>query len=372
VSGICLNMIVKDEAENIERCLASVRDHVSAWVIVDTGSTDGTQDLVRAALEGIPGELHERPWVNFAHNRSEALRLARGKAEYVLILDADWTLNVEPGALDDLTADSYMIRHVGSTEHWMKALVRDEHDWFYVGAVHEYIDTRYAEERSENLLGVSFDRWGGVGGDRTGRWERDLELLTAEVERDPDDTRSRFYLAQTYRDLDRPREAIEHYAARAEMGGWDEEVYNALLQVGMLKANLDDWGGGLAALVDAWETRPSRLEAIYELAWRLRVRGSLQTAYSLLDRVVDPRRAAPVPDDILFVQPWVYRYGLLVEYTIAALGVGDHEGALTACDTLLAMDDLPEAYRSQTRANRLKAIDHKARAMAERRGFVVR
>jgi len=47
---ICLCMIVKNEAAVIERCLASVRPLIDTWVISDTGSTDGTQDLIRADL----------------------------------------------------------------------------------------------------------------------------------------------------------------------------------------------------------------------------------------------------------------------------------------------------------------------------------
>ena len=40
---ICLNMIVKNEAHVIRRCLDSVRPHITHWVIVDTGSTDRTR-----------------------------------------------------------------------------------------------------------------------------------------------------------------------------------------------------------------------------------------------------------------------------------------------------------------------------------------
>jgi glycosyltransferase involved in cell wall biosynthesis len=69
---ICLNMIVKNEAPVIGRCLASVRPLIDQWVIVDTGSTDGTQALIREALADLPGVLIERPWVDFAHNRNEA------------------------------------------------------------------------------------------------------------------------------------------------------------------------------------------------------------------------------------------------------------------------------------------------------------
>ena len=86
---ICLSMIVKNESPVIHRCLASVRPWIDHWVIVDTGSSDGTQDQVRAALAGVPGSLHERPWQDFAHNRNEALDLARAQADYVLFIDAD-------------------------------------------------------------------------------------------------------------------------------------------------------------------------------------------------------------------------------------------------------------------------------------------
>ena len=57
---VCLNMIVKNEAPVIDRCLASVKLLVDSWVIVDTGSSDGTQDRVRSLKAGVPGELHER------------------------------------------------------------------------------------------------------------------------------------------------------------------------------------------------------------------------------------------------------------------------------------------------------------------------
>ena len=63
---ICLTMIVKNESQVIRRCIDSVKDYISYWVIVDTGSTDGTQDLIKEIMTeyNIPGELHERPWVD--------------------------------------------------------------------------------------------------------------------------------------------------------------------------------------------------------------------------------------------------------------------------------------------------------------------
>ena len=60
---ICLNMIVKNERANLERCLGSVAPYIACWMIGDTGSTDGTQDFIRSffAARNIPGELHSFP-----------------------------------------------------------------------------------------------------------------------------------------------------------------------------------------------------------------------------------------------------------------------------------------------------------------------
>ena len=52
-------MIVRNEAPIIERCLESVMKFIDHWVIVDTGSTDGTQQLIQQVLRNVPGELIE-------------------------------------------------------------------------------------------------------------------------------------------------------------------------------------------------------------------------------------------------------------------------------------------------------------------------
>ena len=108
--SICLCMIVKNEAPVIRRCLDSVRPLIDHWVIVDTGSTDGTQEIIRTHMAGLPGTLHERPWVDFAHNRSESLALARPHADYSLVIDADDFLEpVDRSSEAELTQDCYTL-----------------------------------------------------------------------------------------------------------------------------------------------------------------------------------------------------------------------------------------------------------------------
>lgn len=138
---LCLNMIVKDEAHIITRCLASVLPLIDTWVIVDTGSTDGTQAVIQEFFSALPGELIERPWVNFAHNRTEALEFARGKAGYLLIMDADDTLEIAQGfELPPLTADAYCLEiHYAGHAYRRRQLIRSTLPWHYVGVLHEYL-----------------------------------------------------------------------------------------------------------------------------------------------------------------------------------------------------------------------------------------
>jgi glycosyltransferase involved in cell wall biosynthesis len=348
-------MIVRDEVAVVERCIASVRDHVDAWVICDTGSTDGTQDAIRRAFDGVPGELHERPWVDFGHNRSELLALARGRADYLLLLDADMTLE-RTGDWPADPPDACMLRVPSpEIEYRLPLLARGSLAWRSEGVTHEYLTTDDQHTRGPADHFVVHHHLDG--GTRSEKFERDLRLLLADWERDRSG-RTAFYIAQTHRDLGDWEEAVRWYERRAGMGGFDEEVFFARFQAGVGKAELGDWPRGLATLIAAWETRPARLEPLYEIVSRLRLREQYRTAHALAVRGLH----RPPPADILFVYPWVYRWGILFEYSICAYWVGDFAKSFDACEALLTLDDLPAPHRAQTLRNR----DHAARAMLPR------
>ncbi|WP_405768092.1 glycosyltransferase [Streptomyces sp. NBC_01538] len=112
--SLCLCKVVKNESQVIERCLRSVRHLIDHWVICDTGSTDGTQDLIRRTLDGIPGELHEEPWIDFGSNRTSNIQLARGKADYLLTLDADHVMP-EPIRWQTVLNREFAIGQAGAT-----------------------------------------------------------------------------------------------------------------------------------------------------------------------------------------------------------------------------------------------------------------
>ena len=86
---ICAALIVKNESKVVKRCLSSIKNYIDYWVVCDTGSTDDTKSIVSSELSEIPGELHQVPWINFGHNRTQLLQLCKGKADYLLLIDAD-------------------------------------------------------------------------------------------------------------------------------------------------------------------------------------------------------------------------------------------------------------------------------------------
>ena len=144
---ICLCMIVKDAAAVIRRCLDSVRGIVDHWVIVDTGSTHATREVIREHLKSLKGSLHERRWRNFAHNRSEVLALARGHGDYSLIIDADDVLEIPAGfRLPELATDSYSldIYHAGIVFRRPQP-VRNSLPFSYEGVLHEFLTCEGAQ-----------------------------------------------------------------------------------------------------------------------------------------------------------------------------------------------------------------------------------
>ncbi|MCU1696494.1 MAG: glycosyl transferase, family 2 [Mycobacterium sp.] len=349
---ICLNMIVRNEAHIIEEVLGSVAPHIASWVIVDTGSDDGTQDVIRShmAVLGIPGELHDRPWRDFGHNRSEALTLAKGHGDYIWVIDADDVVVGTPD-FDGIHADVYNLRYGdGGMLYWRRQLFRDELHWRYVGVVHEYpdCDDPYVEERLEGDYYVNSRRLGARSQDPQ-KYARDRDLLLAEVERDPEDSRSAFYLAQSYYDLGDFANAHEWYARRLDMGGWDEEVYCAMFRAAESMSQLGlPWQEVQEAYLRAWEFRSIRAEPLHAIAYRYRNDQRYQLGHLFAERAAE----IPLPADTLFVGADVYAWRITDEQAICASWIGRHEEAFRLCRRVLARADIPDDDRKRIAGNR--------------------
>ncbi len=346
--GLC--MIVKNEAHVIQRCLDSVRPLITRWTIVDTGSTDGTQDIIRKSLADVPGELHEWPWVDFAHNRSEALALAAPHSEYLLVIDADDVFETAPNfSLPQLMHDAYSLTVVDQNVRYERIhLVRAACGWRYEGVLHEHITCDHQHTKT-SLPGLTYRRLGGGARSRDpNKFLKDAAVLQKALEREPNNARYAFYLAQSWRDAGRFPDAVTAYRKRAEMGGWEEETWYSLYEVARLLEKTDaSYDAVVAAYLRAYAFRPIRAESLTKLAGYLRQKKEWPTAFLFASTAV----STPRPADILFVDDAVYSWQALDEFAISAYWVGRYSASRDACQRLLSGGRLPDAEIPRVQRN---------------------
>ena len=330
---ICLNMIVRNEERVIQRCLDSLKDFIDYWVIVDTGSTDGTQAIIEKTLKKIPGELHETSWVDFAHCRNQALDLAKRKGDYVLFIDADeiFTPGRPKFIWPPLDKDCYMASFLLENGSIIQRIfLANAHlEWKWRGALHEELATDVP--RSGGILEGALIRVTQDGGRSQDpeKYLKDAKLLEKDLLRDPENSRTLFYLALSYEMANAPELALAAYRKRAKMGGWDEELYHSLYRIAALEEQ------PIGSYCKAYATRPTRAEPLFMLGNYLIEKNLPFLAYLLATFAL----RLPLPEDRTFVEREVYDYKLLTQKADAATLLGRY-GETAAL--------LRESLRSQT------------------------
>jgi len=356
---VVLTMIVRDEAHVIGRCIESVRPLIDAWCIVDTGSTDGTQDLVRTLLADLPGELHDIPWQDFAYNRSRALELARPLGDYSLMIDADVICLVDDGVSPAafraaLVDDVYDVRFSDGLEYVRPQISSTRLDFAYRGVLHEFLAVPGGATHGGLVPGVRYTTLrDGARSRNPTKYHDDAAVLRAalaaghEPELEP---RYTFYLAQSYRDAGLVDEAIETYRRRTTLGGFVDEIYVSYSWIVRLLAGRDGCTPEvLDAALAATDLVPRRAEALCHAATAARTAGRMPTAYLFAHRAA----AVPMPTVGLFVEPEVYRWRSLYELSIAAYYVDALDEGRHATERLLADGALPPAERAAVEQNQV-------------------
>lgn len=352
-SNICLNMIVKDESRVLRRCLDSVRPWIDSWVIIDTGSTDGTQQLIVDYLSDLPGELVELPWAGFGASRTAAVERASSRGGYLLFIDADDILTTPNDfSWPRLSADAYEFEiQYAELKYRRVCLVNSDLPWRFVGVLHEYLECGQPFSKAF-LEGPRIQIVGGGARSlipQAQKFSADAACLEAEMAKNPDNSRNQFYLAQSYRDAGALEKAIAAYDRRTTMGGFAEEVFCSQLAAARISAQLrHDSAVVIDRFLRAFESRPSRVEPLTYLLRYLRTsEPRWHFAYSMARTAI----GIPIPNDVLFVETQCYEWIALDEFAIAAYWVGDFAQSRHACERLLASGMLPLHELERVRSN---------------------
>jgi glycosyltransferase involved in cell wall biosynthesis len=243
---VCAVMIVKNEQEHLPACLASVLSFADHIVVVDTGSTDGTQAIVEATPKTSfhvyldASEQGPNGWQ--INDFSKARNFAIGTAEACYIPDFLFTVDADdviekPEAVRALIekgdADAWDFQivdgftEVKSTFNHMR-LWRAYHGVAFAGACHEVPILPEGMKLKNSGLRI-LHRWDQQASVEPST-SRNLRILKRQYEAGDKGSRTLFYLANSYRDCGMWPEAITTYHEYlATGGGWhDEQVFARL------------------------------------------------------------------------------------------------------------------------------------------------
>lgn len=361
MSKICLCMIVKNESKIIIRCLNSIVDYIDYWIICDTGSSDGTQDIIKSFFKekGISGELHQDEWVDFGYNRTLAFKRAKYKADYCFVIDADDIL-IGNLILPDGDYTKLMFKIIlGNLEYYRAQIFKNDLDWNYIGVVHEYpclVDSNIPDI-TKNIENCYIKA--GTFGDRTTnsscKFDRDIKLLLKGIKEQPNNSRYYFYLAQSYKDIDDYYNAIKYYKYRVELGGWYEEVFYSLYMIALCKQSLgyDFENEILYDYLKAYNYNKNRLEPLFQIVKYYRINNSYIQGYSYGMLGLNNS----YPNDILFVDKDIHTYKFFDEMAICAYYVNDHKLAILLNNKILSLDSLSYNDRARIQINLSFSLD---------------
>lgn len=362
-------LMIKDEEPVIADTLQPMADGgIDSFFIFDTGSTDGTIAKVHeffAQHKDCTYYLEQENFVDFSTSRNRALELARERfadAAFMLMPDAEWYLHNVPGLIDfckrDLATvdsrreegidipDAYLVRIIHPTmDFYTPRLIRCNTSVKFVGVVHEVL-------MPPATLRVDSDVFFELGITKQGyaksqkRWERDRDLLLKHYYENPNNSRTAFYLAQTYECLGDYHNAAKYYKRRIAQDSWNEEDFMALYRMGRVVERLArdgvsgyTWAQALEYYLVAHAKRANRIEPLVYITKHYLDEKNMALAF------IFAQRAAQVPypyKDVLFVEKEMYEYTRFDFLAQCAWYIGEYDIGIRAIELAQAAHpDLP-------------------------------
>lgn len=274
--SICLNMIVKNESHIIIHTLKNLSNYINFdyWVISDTGSTDGTQELIKNYFKekNINGELFQDEWRDFSHNRNRAMDHAFNKSDYIFFFDADDLITGNFNIPEILTKDVYVTKFRHFNTYFRYSLINNRKKFCsYIGVLHEYLNFNTIENSIENIEGEYFieSRRLGSRSKNENKYLDDAKILEKAYYDEKEDMKLKnrylYYCAQSYFDHESYETAIKWYKIYLENNFCHDYKYWVCNDMGIIFKRLDNIKESLYYFAKAHDYDKERIEGIVNL-----------------------------------------------------------------------------------------------------------
>ena len=287
---VCI--MVKNGGEQFEQMLKDNMHLMDKWTILDTGSTDNTIEIIERTLVGKKkGNLYREPFINFRDSRNRLLELAGESCKFTLMLDDTYVLKGDLRSFltevrGDQFSDSFSLYIISNdVEYGSNRVLKTYRQLKYKFRIHEVI-----QDKGNNNVIVPFSCANIFDGrfeymeERTmARKQLDIRLLQEEIDEDPNNPRSYYYMAQTYNVLGDWENAFKYFMLRVNhpVDGFIQEKVDAIFE-GARCANfkLDKpWPECEALYKRAYELDKTRPDSIYFLGIHHYLENDRKTAY---------------------------------------------------------------------------------------------
>ena len=176
------------------------------------------------------------------------------------------------------------------------------------------------------------------------KYHKDAEVLEAALITEPENADYVYYLGQSYFNAREYAKSIDAYSRRAAMGGWDQQTFWSLYMVGLIRQTIKDPTDlVIDSYCKAYQFRPSRAEPLFRIATVYLEKGNNILAYLVLKHAM----TLPKPSDSVYVENWLYDYGLEGLFADSARIVGNKEEYQSTLARLLTKEKLPVAIRDR-------------------------
>ena len=362
---LILNTIVKDESHCILTMLKSAIQISDAIVIADTGSTDGTQEMIRKFGEenNIPTYVFERPFDDFEKSRNFGMEKAREVVKelgwnpndcWTWWCDADETIVVDPKFdKKQFVNDLYMINtYIGQMKYTRNTFARVSKPFRFYGPIHEFIvcdEQNITSGLASNIhvdvkmIGASWQ------GDIPTKYKNHAFVLEKYIDADRKDPRWIFYTAQSYHDAasipdnreeneERLRRALKYYKERVNRtDGYAEEIYYSQFRVGTIMRALEEpWNLTHQELLKAYAMDPVRGEPIKVVidCYLQMNEWNMAYLYSKFAKM-NFHGKNPYPQRLLFVDEALYEWKFLEAHCAACFYTGRTDEARSGFQEIL-------------------------------------